>query len=116
MSVPTPPPLRILVTSSENVANATILQTLGMVSGSVVWSKHIGRDIMAGLKTLVGGEIRGYTEMLAEARGVAGQRMLQQAQALGADAIICTRYCTSSVMQGMTEVLAFGTAVKLQAH
>jgi len=107
------PPLPILVTTTELVAGRQIAATLGTVTGSVVWSKHLGRDIMAGLKTLVGGEIRGYTEMLVEARGVATKRMIDQARGMGADAIICCRFTTSSVMQGMSEVVAYGTAVKL---
>lgn len=108
-----PPSLPILVTTTEAVAGRPITATLGTVTGSVVWSKHIGRDFMAGLKTLVGGEIRGYTEMLVEARSVATGRMLEQAGLLGADAVVCTRFATSSLMQGMSEVIAFGTAVKL---
>lgn len=103
----------ILVTTTEAVAGRQITATLGTVTGSVVWSKHLGRDIMAGLKTLVGGEIRGYTEMLVEARGVATQRMIDQARSMGADAVLCCRFTTSSVMQGMSEVVAYGTAVKL---
>ncbi|WP_193214405.1 heavy metal-binding domain-containing protein [Luteolibacter marinus] len=103
----------MLVTTTEQVAGRPITATLGAVTGSVVWSKHIGRDIMAGFKTLVGGEIRGYTEMLVEARGVATGRMVEQAQSIGADAVVCTRFATSAVMQGMSEVIAFGTAVKL---
>lgn len=108
-----PPSLPILITTSELVAGRPITATLGAVTGSVVWSKHLGRDIMAGFKTLVGGEIRGYTEMLVEARSVATQRMIEQAQSMGADAVICTRFATAAVMQGMSEVIAFGTAVKL---
>lgn len=106
-------PRTILVTTTEIVAGRKITETLGAVTGSVVWSKHLGRDIMAGFKTLVGGEIRGYTEMLMDARNVATQRMTDQAQAMGADAVICTRFATAAVMQGMSEVIAFGTAVKL---
>jgi len=103
----------ILVTTTEAVAGRPVTATLGTVTGSVVWSKHIGRDIMAGLKTLVGGEIRGYTEMLVEARAVATQRMIDQAKAMGADGILCYRVTTSAVMQGMCEIVAYGTAVKL---
>lgn len=108
-----PPSPPLLVTTTEAVAGRPVIATLGTVTGSVVWSKHFGRDIMAGLKTLVGGEIRGYTEMLVEARSVATNRMMEQAKALGADAVICTRFATSTLMQGMIEVIAFGTAVKL---
>lgn len=86
---------------------------LGTVSGSVVQSKHIGRDIMAGLKTLVGGEVKGYTEMLIEARKQATARMCEEANAMGADAIVNVRFMTSTVMQGMSEIVAYGTAVRL---
>lgn len=104
----------MILTTTETVAgNRPIVQTLGLVNGSVVWSKNIGRDIMAGFKTLVGGEIRGYTEMLVEARQVATERMIRQAQQMGADAVVSLRFTSNSVMDGMTEVLAFGTAVKL---
>ena len=102
----------VLVTTTEAVAGRPVTATLGTVTGSVVWSKHLGRALMAGLKTLVGGEIRGYTEMLVEARGVATRRMTDQALSMGADAIVCCRFTTSSVMQGMSEVGAYGTAVK----
>lgn len=91
----------------------TITTYLGPVSGSVVQSKHIGRDIMAGLKTIVGGEIRGYTELLEDARKQATKRMCAEAEALGADAVVNVRFTTSQVMQGMSELLAYGTAVKL---
>ena len=84
---------------------------LGLVKGNIVQSKHIGRDILAAFKTLVGGEIKGYTDMLSEAREKATQRMV--AEALGADAIIGIRYSTSAVMEGAAEIIAFGTAVKM---
>ncbi|MBC7981189.1 MAG: YbjQ family protein [Armatimonadetes bacterium] len=106
----------MLISTSENTGNLLITQNLGLVTGSVVWSKHIGRDIMAGLKTIIGGEIRGYTEMIMQARQVAHDRMQQHAAAIGADGIICVRLSTSSVMQGMVEVVAYGTAVKLAAR
>ncbi|MDW1956762.1 hypothetical protein CGK11_23900 [Vibrio parahaemolyticus] len=84
-----------------------------MVTGNVVQSKHIGRDLMAGLKSIVGGEIRGYTEMMTEARDIAIQRMVEQANQKGADAIVGIRFTTSSIVDGSSEILAFGTAVKL---
>jgi uncharacterized protein YbjQ (UPF0145 family) len=87
-------------------------KVLGLVKGSVVQSKHIGRDIMAGLKTIVGGEIKGYTEMLSEARNVATDRMIEEAKKLGADAIIGVRFESSSIKQNAAELLAYGTAVK----
>ena len=90
------------------------LEALGIVKGTVVQSKNFGKDFMAGMKTLVGGEIAGYTEMLNEARQIATTRMVDEAQALGADAVVNVRYGSSSVMQGAAEVVAYGTAVKLK--
>ena len=90
-------------------------EALGLVKGTIVQSKNFGRDFMAGLKTLVGGEIVGYTEMLNEARQIATKRMVDEAEALGADAIIGVRYGSSAVMQGAAEVVAYGTAVKFKA-
>lgn len=87
-------------------------EVLGIVKGTVVQSKHIGRDILAGLKTIVGGEIKGYTDMLIEARSIATDRMKKEAETLGADAVIGMRYCTSAVMEGAAELVAYGTAVK----
>lgn len=87
-------------------------EVLGIVKGTVVQSKHIGRDILAGLKTIVGGEIQGYTDMLIEARNIATERMTKDAENLGADAIVGMRYCTSAVMEGAAEIVAYGTAVK----
>ena len=83
-----------------------------MVKGTIVQSKNFGKDFMAGMKTLVGGEISSYTEMLVEARQIATKRMVDEAEQLGADAIVGVRYASSSVMQGAAEVLAYGTAVK----
>lgn len=90
-----------------------IKESLGIVTGNVVQSKHLGRDIMAGLKTLVGGEIAGYTEMLTEAREKAVKRMISDAKKLNADAIINIRFTTSAIAQGMSELLVYGTAVKI---
>ena len=87
-------------------------EVLNAVKGTVVYSKNFGRDFMAGMKTLVGGEIAGYTEMLIEARQIATKRMVDEAEALGADAVVGLRYASSSVMQGAAEVVAYGTAVK----
>ena len=87
-------------------------EVLGLVKGTVVQSKHFGKDFMAGMKTLVGGEIVGYTEMLVEARQIATKRMVDEANAIGADAIIGITYGSSAVMQGAAEVMAYGTAVK----
>ena len=88
------------------------LEALGVVKGTVVQSKNFGKDFMAGMKTLVGGEIVGYTEMLIEARQIATKRMVDEAEALGADAVVNVRYGSSAVMQGAAEVIAYGTAVK----
>ncbi len=87
---------------------------LGLVKGAVVQSKHFGKDFMAGLKTIVGGEIKGYTEMINEARNIATERMIQEAAGMGADAIVGVRYGSSAVMDGAAEVLAYGTAVKFK--
>ena len=89
-------------------------EALEVVKGTVVYSKNFGRDFMAGMKTLVGGEITGYTEMLNEARAIATKRMVEAAEALGADAIVNIRFGSSAVMQGAAEVIAYGTAVKLK--
>ena len=90
------------------------VEPLGLVKGTVVQSKNFGKDFMAGMKTLVGGEIVGYTEMLVEARQIATKRMVDEATALGADAVINIRFGSSAVMQGAAEVIAYGTAVKLK--
>ena len=90
------------------------LEALGLVKGNVVQSKNFGKDFMAGMKTLVGGEIVGYTEMITQARQIAVKRMVDEAEALGADAIVNLRFSSSSVMQGAAEVIAYGTAVKVK--
>ncbi len=87
-------------------------EVLGIAKGTIVQSKNFGRDFMAAVKTLVGGEIAGYTEMLNEARQLATKRMVDEATALGADAIVGVRYGSSAVMQGAAEIVAYGTAVK----
>ena len=90
------------------------IEALGLVKGSVVQSKNFGKDFMAGMKTLVGGEIESYTDMLNEARQIATKRMVDEAEALGADAVVGLRYGSASVMQGAAEVIAYGTAVKFK--
>ncbi len=90
------------------------LEAIGMVRGSVVQSKNLGKDFMAGMKTLVGGELTGYTEMLQEARQIATKRMVDEAEGLGADAVVNVRYTSASIMQGAAEVTAYGTAVKFK--
>lgn len=88
------------------------LEVLGIVKGSIVQTKNFGKDFMAGIKTLVGGEVKEYTDMFNQARQIAVKRMVDEAQELGADAVVNVRYASSSVMQGAAEVIAYGTAVK----
>lgn len=104
----------MLLLNIDYIPGKEIGEALGIVKGSTVMSKHLGKDFMAGMKTIVGGEIEGYTEMLDEARKVATKRMVDEAEALGADAVINIRYTSSSVMQGAAEVTAYGTAVRVK--
>ena len=101
----------MLITTCDVIPGKQV-EPLGLGSGNVVTSKHMGRDIMAGFKNMVGGEIKSYTDMMNEGRSIAEQRMIAQAQAMGANAIICTRYASASVMEGTQEMLAYGTAVR----
>lgn len=101
----------MLVTTCDVIPGQQV-QILGLVRGNVVTSKNIGRDIMAGLKNIAGGEIKSYTAMMSEGREIAEQRMIAEAEALGANAIICARYTSSSVMESTQEMLAYGTAVR----
>lgn len=100
--------------SIDYIPGEEITETLGVVKGQIVQSKNIGRDFMAGMKTIVGGEIKAYTEMIATARSMATKRMVDDAENLGADAIIGIRYGSSAVMNGAAEIIAYGTAVKLK--
>lgn len=100
----------------DYIPGEEITEALGLVKGTVVQSKNIGKDFMAGMKTIVGGEIIGYTEMLTTARQIATKRMVDDANNLGADAIINIRYGSSAVMNGAAEVIAYGTAVKLKKN
>jgi len=100
--------------TTPDIAGKTIITNLGIVAGNVVQSKHVGRDLMAGLKSIVGGEISGYTEMLADARDIAIARMVAEAKKRNADAIVNVRFTTSSIMNSASEILAYGTAVTLQ--
>ena len=104
----------MLLVSTENVFGKEISESLGIVKGEIVQSKNFGRDFMAGMKTLVGGEIKGYTEMIKEAREIATKRMIEDAEKLGADAVVGVRYGSSAVMQGAAEMIVYGTAVKLK--
>ncbi len=90
------------------------LEMLGIVKGGTVQSRHVGKDIMSGLKTLVGGEIKAYSDMLNNARALATKRMVEEAEKLGADGIVNIRYASSAVMQGAAEVIVYGTAVKFR--
>jgi uncharacterized protein YbjQ (UPF0145 family) len=103
----------MLIRNTETVPGKTITRFYGVVTGSTVRAKHIGRDIMAGLKNLVGGELRGYTELLKESREDAVARMVAEAESLGANAIVNVRFSTSSVAQGAAELFAYGTAVQV---
>jgi len=102
------------VTNIETVPGKIIVEHFGLVQGSTVRAKHIGRDFMAGLKNLVGGELKGYTELLSEARDEATQRMIREAKLLGANAVVNVRFATSSVAQGAAELFAYGTAVRVE--
>ncbi|HBT38720.1 MAG: hypothetical protein XD58_0732 [Thermotoga sp. 50_1627] len=104
----------MILTTTEKLEGYEVMETLGLVMGNVVYSKHLGKDIAAAFKTLAGGEIKSYTELLTEARNIALQRMIAEAEKLGADAVIGLRFGSSSVMQSAAEVLAYGTAVKLK--
>ena len=101
----------MIVSTLEYVPGRTISEHLGIVQGSAVRAKHIGRDIAASLKNIVGGELKGYSELLNESRSEAYHRMIQQAEAKGANAILCVRFSTTSVAQGASEILAYGSAV-----
>lgn len=103
----------MLVTNLEIFPGKRIGKHLGLVQGSTVRSKHVGKDILAGFKNIVGGELKGYTELLQEAREEATQRMVKQAQTVGANAVLNVRFSTSSITQGAAELLAYGTAVVL---
>lgn len=103
----------MLIVTTEQIPGREY-EVLGLVQGSTIQSKNIGRDIGSSFKTLVGGELKSYTQMMNEARELATQRMTECAQRLGADAVVCLRYSSSSVMQGAAEVMAYGTAVKFK--
>ena len=103
----------MLVTTIDTIPGKRITESLGLVKGNTIRAKHIGKDILAGLRAIVGGEIKEYTEALSEARIQAINRMTDEAEKLGADAIVCIRFTTSQVMPGAAELLVYGTAVKL---
>ena len=104
----------MIMTNVESVPGRTIIAHYGLVQGSTIRAKHIGRDFMAGLKNLVGGELKGYTELLVESREQALERMAEQARELGANAVVNVRIATSSVTAGASEILCYGTAVLVE--
>ena len=104
----------MILSNIETVPGKTIKEFYGVVSGSTVRAKHIGRDIMAGFKNIIGGELKGYTELLNEARSEAMNRMVEQARSVGANAVVNVRFSTSSVAQGAAELFAYGTAVRVE--
>jgi len=103
----------MILTNVESIPGKTIVEHFGLVSGSTVRAKHVGKDILAGLKNIIGGELKGYTELLQESRQQSTNRMIKQAQQLGANAIVNVRYATSSVAQGAAELYVYGTAVRI---
>jgi len=104
----------VILTTLEGVPGKTIMEHYGLVQGSTIRAKHIGKDIMAGFKNIVGGELKGYTELLQDSRKEAIERMVQQAEELEANAVVNIRFATSSVAQGAAELFAYGTAVKVE--
>jgi uncharacterized protein YbjQ (UPF0145 family) len=104
----------IILTNIENIPGKTTVEHFGLVAGSTIRAKHIGRDIMASFRNLVGGEIKSYTELLQESRQQATERMVEQARQLGANAVVNVRYSTSSIAQGAAELYAYGTAVRVE--
>jgi uncharacterized protein YbjQ (UPF0145 family) len=104
----------MIVVNTETIAGYTVREVKGLVQGNTIRAKHLGRDFAAGLKNLVGGELKGYTELLIEARRQALERMLAQAEQLGANAVVNVRFTTSAVTQGAAELYAYGTAVVIE--
>ncbi|HRU40296.1 MAG TPA: YbjQ family protein [Candidatus Goldiibacteriota bacterium] len=104
----------MIITNIETVPGKTIVEHYGLVAGNTVRAKHIGRDIMASLKNIVGGELKGYTELLRESRQEAMRRMTEQAEKMGANAVVNVRFATSSITMGAAELYVYGTAVKVE--
>lgn len=104
----------ILLTTTESIAGREVADTLGLVKGTTIQTRHVGSHILAGLMTIIGGEVRGYVKAVMAAREEATARMLKEAEAMDADAVICLRYSTSQIMSGGAEILVYGTAVKLR--
>ena len=106
--------MTIVICTTPNLEGKRILETLGLVSGNTIRARHVGTDIIAGFRNVIGGEMKGYTKMLAEARDEALQRMVKQAEDLGANAILSVRFSSSTVREGASEILAYGTAVRVE--
>ena len=104
----------MIVTTSENVPGKKVVKVLGLVKGNTIRARHIGKDILAGLKNIAGGEIEEYTKMMAESREQSIDRMIEEAERLGGNAVIAMRFTTTSTMQGAAEILAYGTAVVIE--
>ena len=104
----------MIISNTESIPGRRIVELYGVVTGNTVRAKHVGRDIMAGLKNIVGGELKGYTELLQDSRKEATDRMIEQAQSMGANAVVNVRFATSSISQGAAELFAYGTAVKVE--
>ena len=103
----------IAISNTESIPGKQIVEFYGVVTGNTVRAKHIGRDIMSGLKNIVGGELVGYTELLQDSRQEATERMIEQARSMGANAVVNVRFATSSISQGAAELFAYGTAVRV---
>ena len=103
----------MIISNTETIPGRNIVEFYGVVTGNTVRAKHVGRDIMAGLKNIVGGELKGYTELLQDSRKEATERMVEQAQSMGANAVVNVRFATSSISQGAAELFAYGTAVRV---
>ena len=104
----------MIVTTTDTIEGRQVTDVIGLVRGSSVRARHVGRDLLAGLRNLVGGEVQEYTKLLAESREEAIQRMVERAEAMGANAVLGTRFITASIMGGAAEILAYGTAAKVE--
>jgi uncharacterized protein YbjQ (UPF0145 family) len=104
----------MIISNTESIPGRNIVEFYGIVTGNTVRAKHLGRDFMAGLKNIVGGELKGYTELLQDSRKEATERMIEQAQSMGANAVVNVRFATSSIAQGAAELFAYGTAVRVE--
>ena len=106
----------MMITTQDQLVDHRIVKTLGLVQGSTIRARHIGNDILAGLRNIIGGEVHEYTKILAESREQALDRMISDAESKGSNAVVCIRFTTSTIMSGMAEFLAFGTAVVIESN